>query len=170
MVEREDGIFYNFVQEFSEALSTEYNFMVNVSHGLAQSRPDAMQRHLKELFAVVDLAASFAPALASGLVSFIADQVNQTMQTQNNLQSEKKLSELTKHSPEERNLFFFQIANEVMYRYGACIYFYSTQVGEENSQVMLSRLARTGAMRILYHALKLGIGFEHCEKLVKGNE
>jgi hypothetical protein len=29
-------------------------------------------------------------------------------------------------------------------------------------------LARTGAIRVIYYALKRNVGFEHCEKLVRG--
>lgn len=167
MTEKEDGILHTFVLEFAEALATEYNFMVNVSQGFANNRPDAVERHMKELFTVVNLTVSTTPFI-NGLVSVITDQVGQLMQNRNNLQTEKKMSEMTKHSPEERTMLFNQIALEVMYRYGTCIYFYSTQLGPENSRLLLSRLARTGAIRIVYHALKLGIGFENCEKLVKG--
>lgn len=168
MAERDDGLLYNFVRQFADSLATEYRFVEDISHGLADSRPDAVQRHLNLLFTVVNVVVSNAAPVGGGVVSFITGQIEQHVQNQKNLKTEKRTSALTKHSPDKRTLLFQQIAEEVMYRYGACIYHFIEHVGEENSAVALDRLARTGAIRIIYYALKRNIGFEHCEKLVKG--
>lgn len=169
MADKKDGLLYDFTRQFADSLAVEWRFVEEISHGLAQSRPDAVQRHLNLMFSVVNVVVSNASPFGSGVVSFLTSQVERYVQDKNNKKTEKQTSELTKHSPEKRNILFLQIATEVMYRYGASIYQFMEMAGAESSAVALDRLARTGAIRIIYSALKRNIGFEHCEKLVKGS-
>lgn len=167
MASKDDGLLYDFTRQFADSLVIEYRFIEDVAHGLATSRPDAVQRHLSMLFAAVNFAANAAP-MGSGLVSFITNQIEKHVQNGKDAKTEKNLSALSKHSSDKRMFLFQQIANEVMYRYGACIFQFTEVVGPDNVSVALDRLARTGAIRIVYYALKRNIGFEHCEKLVRG--
>jgi hypothetical protein len=167
MAAKEDGLLYSFVQQFADSLAVEYRFVEDVAHGIADTRPDYIQRHMSLLFNVVNFAANAAP-MGSGLVAFITQQAEKHVQNDRNTKTEKGLSALTKHSPDKRTFLFQQIATEVMYRYGAAIYHFVEFAGPGNAQLALDRLARTGAIRIIYYALKRNIGFEHCEKLVRG--
>lgn len=168
MAEKNDGILYDFTRQFADSLAVEYRFVEEISHGLASQRPDAVQHHLKLLFSAVNVVVSNTAPFGSGVISFITGQIEKHAQNKNNNKTEKQASELSKHAPEKRTLLFLQIATEVMYRYGACIYQFIEFAGPDHASVALDRLARTGAIRIIYSALKRNIGFEHCEKLVKG--
>ena len=167
MTDKDEGPLYDFVRQFADSLAVEYRFIEDISHGLADSRPDAVQRHLTQLFSVVNVIAANALPCGSGVISFITEQIGKKVQDKNNKDVEKWTSELTKHSAEKRAFLFEQIAKEVMYRYGSCINHFISHPGQ-NSSVYLDRLARTGAIRIIYYALKRNIGFENCEKLVRG--
>ena len=164
MAEKDDGVLYDFVRQSADALAVEYRFIEDISHGLADSRPDAVQ---SLLFSVVNVVVSNSAPFASGVISFITGQLEK--HAQNNDKAEKQTSEWSKHASDKRTLLFNQIATEVMYRYGACIYQFIEFAGGENQSVASDRLARTGAIRIIYSALQRNIGFEHCDKLVKGN-
>lgn len=168
MVSKDDGVLSDFVRQFADSLATEYRFIEDISHGLADSRPDAVQRHLSLLFSAVNVAANSAP-FGSALISFITGQVEKHLQKDQNSKTETNLSALSKHPPDRRNFLFEQISIEVMYRYGACIYQFIEFVGPDQLNVAVDRLARTGAIRIVYYALKRNIGFEHCDKLVRGD-
>lgn len=167
MASKDDGQLYDFVRQFADSLAVEYRFVEEVAHGLADTRPDAIQRHVSLLCNAVNFAANAAP-MGSGLVSFITHHVQKFMQDQQNTKTEKGLSGLSKHTPDKRTFLFQQIANEVMYRYGAAIVQFIENAGSDNTSVALDRLARTGAIRVIYYSLKRGVGFEHCEKLVRG--
>jgi hypothetical protein len=168
MASNDDGLLSDFARQFADSLATEYRFVEDIAHGLADSRPDAVQRHLNLLFSAVNVVVSNSAPFGGGIVSFITGHIEKHMQNEQNSKTEKNLSSLSKHSPDKRAFLFQQIANEVMYRYGACIYQFLEFVGPDNSSTALDRLARTGAIRIIYYALKRNIGFEHCEKLVRG--
>jgi hypothetical protein len=168
MAAKNDELFYDFSRQFADSLAAEFRFVEDVAHGLADSRPDAVQRHLNMLFTAVNIAVSVSAPVGRGIVSFITSQVENLLQSEKNVKTGNRLSSLSKHAPDKRTLLFQQIANEVMYRYGACIYQFLELVGADNASAALDRLARTGAIRIIYYALKRNIGFEHCEKLVRG--
>jgi uncharacterized protein YjbI with pentapeptide repeats len=168
MAEKDDGMLYDFTRQFADSLAVEFRFVEDIAHGLADSRPDAVQRHLSQLFTAVNFVASNAAPFGSGLISFITGQAEKHLQDKNNERVEKRSAQLSKHSPEKRTLLFEQIAREVMYRYGPSIYQFVDFC--KGDQVALDRLSRTGAIRIIYFALKRNIGFEHCDKLVRGKK
>jgi predicted secreted protein len=166
---KDDGLLSSFISQFTTSLATEYRFVDDLAHGLAECRPDAVLRHLNLLFSAANLFGAKSAALfGSEIVSFITGQLEKNLHNEQNTRTEKNFLSLSKYAPDKKTFLFQQISNEVVYRYGACIYQFIEFVGADNAKVALDRLALTGAIRIIFFALKRNIGFEHCEMLVRG--
>jgi hypothetical protein len=168
MTSKEDGLLYSFVQQFADSLAVEYRFVEDVAHGITGTRPDYTQRHMSLLFDVVNFAANPA-SMGSDLVALITEETAKRLENGRSTNSENCHLALAQHSPDKRTFLFKQIATEVMYRYGSAIYHFVELVGPGNANLALARLARTGAIRIIYYALKRNVGFKYYEKLVRGD-
>jgi hypothetical protein len=171
MIDKNDGALYNFMRAFCDSLAVEYGFVEQIAANLANQRPEAVQRQLGLMFKAVNLVVSNASPFGSALVSTLTNLVESKMQDKNNQKTENRFAALSKHAPDKRAFLFEQIANEVTYRYGPAIINFTNHADQNDSSMsstITDRLARTGAIRIVYFALKTGTGFEECEKLVKG--